>query len=154
MKEDLESLEEEFAIVTRKLERFDQSFKWVNGMYRKVASILQRAEISPLQAFEAFDKDQGGTLDKDEFFEAMTGNLKMEITRGEYELLWSALDADRSGDIDYKEFVRKLQRYGLRNIGREENILYTFAKTMKKANMKISEMFQMFDKQNRGYITR
>jgi len=84
----------------------------------------------------------------------MTGNLKMEITRGEYELLWSALDADRSGDIDYKEFVRKLQRYGLRNIGREENILYTFAKTMKKANMKISEMFQMFDKQNRGYITR
>ena len=75
LKEEKESLEEEFEIVTRGLERYDPTFKWVNSMYRRIANILHRAEVTPLQAFEAFDRDMGGTLDKNEFQDALITKL-------------------------------------------------------------------------------
>ena len=47
-----------------------------------------------------------------------------DITPAEIDRIWTHLDVDGSNDVDYREFVRKLERYGLRNVGKEENILY------------------------------
>ena len=56
--------------------------------------------------------------------------------------------------MDYKEFVRKLEQYGVRNLGRNENILYQLAKAMQRQNIEMSNFFEMIDKHGRGYITR
>ena len=60
-------MQEEFEIVKKRLETYDPLFKWENQIYQKIANILKRAQVSPLQAFEEFDEDKNGTLEKSEF---------------------------------------------------------------------------------------
>ena len=138
LEEDKEALEEEFETVKRRLESRDPEFKWVNSILSKIANILKRAEITALQAFEEFDEDGNGTMDRAEFMSACEKLRLYDITPEEIDVLWRNIDVDNSGDIDYREFVRKLERYGLRNIGREENILYQLATVIKKADIKLS----------------
>lgn len=124
LQEDKDALEEEFESIKRRLEARDPAFKWVNAILSKIAGILRRAEITPLQAFEAFDEDGNGTLDRAEFTQALEKLRLDDITPAEIDRIWTHLDVDGSNDVDYREFVRKLERYGLRNVGKEENILY------------------------------
>ena len=53
-----------------------------------------------------------------------------DLTDREMNMIWQSLDANNSGNVDYKEFVRKLEQYGVKNLGRNENILYQLAKAM------------------------
>jgi hypothetical protein len=39
----------------RRLEHWDESFKWENKVFNKIAQVLQRAKVSPQAAFEQFD---------------------------------------------------------------------------------------------------
>jgi len=93
-------------------------------------------------------------LDKEEFMNALEKLNFDDISIQELDVLWKNLDQDGSGDIDYREFVRKLERYGLRNIGKQENIMYQLAKVMKKKDIKLVQFFDMFNRHERGYITR
>ena len=77
IQEDKESLEEEFDIIRKRLENFDPMFKFENQIYQKIANILKRANVSPLQAFEEFDEDKSGTLDKAELKEAIYEKLRV-----------------------------------------------------------------------------
>ena len=115
---------------------------------------MKRAQITALDAFEEFDNDGSGTLNKEEFILALEKLNFDDITIQELDILWKNIDQDGSGDIDYREFVRKLERYGLRNIGKQENIMYQLAKVMKKKDIKLVQFFDMFDRHERGYITR
>ena len=63
-------------------------------------------------------------MNKSEFQEALNNLRVTDITQRDFEVLWKSLDADDSGSIDYKEFVRKLEQYGVKNLGHEEFILY------------------------------
>jgi len=153
--EDKEAIEEEFEIVKRRLENFDHVFKWENAIYQKVANILKRAGVSPLQAFQEFDYDGNGTLSRIEFENALDQKLRVyDLTPREIEIMYNSLDTDGSNAIDYKEFMRKLERYGVKNMGREEHILYQLAKTMHKVNMDMAKFFEMIDKHGRGYISK
>jgi len=155
MKHDKDALEEEFEIVKKRLEGYDPLYKWENAIYQKIANMLKRAGVSPLQAFEAFDEDKNGSLSKNEFMSALTEKLRVyDLSHREAEILYNSLDNDRSGSIDYREFVRKLEQYGVKNLGREEFILYQLAKTMQKTNMSMANFFEMIDKHGRGYISR
>ena len=57
IQEEKEALEEEFEIIKKRLEHFDLAFKFENQIYQKIANILNRANVSPLQAFQEFDED-------------------------------------------------------------------------------------------------
>ena len=82
-----------------------------------------------MQAFEEFDEDGSGTLDKAEMKDAIFEKLRVhDITTHEFEILWASLDTDESNSVDYHEFVRKLEQYGVKNLGKEEFILYQLAK--------------------------
>lgn len=48
LKDEKEQLEEEFEIIKKRLENLDQVFKWENTIYKKVANILKRAQVSPV----------------------------------------------------------------------------------------------------------
>lgn len=124
-----EQLEEEFEIIKTRLENLDQTFKWENSIYKKVANILKRAQVSPVQAFQEFDENGDGVLTKAEFHTAIFEKLRIyDVTTAEFEILWESLDADHSGTIDYKEFVRKLEQYGVKNLSKEEFILLQMVK--------------------------
>ena len=51
----------------KRLEHWDDSFKWENEIFRKIAQTLMRAKVSPQTAFAEFDDDGSGTLEKPEF---------------------------------------------------------------------------------------
>ena len=155
VKEDKEVVEQEFFIVKKRLEDLDPVYKWENAIYQKIANMLKRAQVSPLQAFEAFDADKNGTLCKQEFIDALEQKMRLyDMSHHEMSRLFDSLDANGDGKVDYHEFVRKLQQYGVRNLGRDEFILYQLAKTMQKINMSMADFFGMVDKQERGYISR
>jgi len=51
--------------------------------------------VSPLQAFEEFDEDKSGTLDKAELINAIEEKLRVyDITQREFDILWNSLDND------------------------------------------------------------
>lgn len=77
-----------------------------------------------------------------------------DLSVKEFEILWNSLDFDNSNSIDYKEFSRKLEQYGVKNLGKEEFILYQLAKYMQRAGLSMDRYFDMFDKHERGYISR
>ena len=58
------------------------------------------------QWFDAIDVDAGGTLDEDEVFRAVRRMLPSEdVSRGLIGDLFREIDVDRSGDIDFDEFL-------------------------------------------------
>ena len=155
VREDKDVIEQEFFIVRKRLEDLDPVYKWENAIYQKIANMLKRAQVSPLQAFEAFDSDRSGTLSKQEFIDALEQKMRLyDMSHQEMSRLYDSLDGNSDGKVDYREFVRKLQQYGVRNLGRDEFILYQLAKTMQKINMSMADFFSMVDKQERGYISR
>lgn len=54
-------------------------------------------------AFQHFDKDGTGTLEKDEFKSAVK-ELGFNLTSGEMENLWAVVDKDASDKVDLEEF--------------------------------------------------
>lgn len=116
---------------------------------------MKRAQVSPVQAFQEFDDNGDGVLTKAEFHTAMYEKLRIyDMTTKEFEILWESLDADHSGTIDYKEFVRKLEQYGVKNLSKEEFILLQMIKACHKSNISMAQFFDMFDKKGRGYFSR
>ena len=67
------------------------------------------------------------------------------MTEDEFRILFNALDNDHSGRIDYKEFARKMERYGVTNLGREQYILYYLAKNIPKFGLNLAEFFDLVD---------
>lgn len=52
----------------------------------------------------------------------MLSALKLNLSPKEEQVVWQALDVDKSGTVDFGEFQRKLEHYGVRNQSREEFI--------------------------------
>jgi hypothetical protein len=57
-KNEIMNLEEEYEIIAARLELKDKIFKWEQSIFKKIAQKLKRLNISPLQAFEAFDENR------------------------------------------------------------------------------------------------
>ena len=51
----------------KRLEKHDSIFKWENQIFTKIGSIFKRSKVNPQQAFEHFDDNKDGVMDKDEF---------------------------------------------------------------------------------------
>lgn len=78
-----------------------------------------------------------------------------DLSAQELDVLWESFDADRSGSIDYKEFVRKLERYGVRSRSREETIIYQMIDAVQRSKVKsLNGLFELIDKSGRGFISR
>ena len=58
-----------------------------------------------------------------------------------------SIDYDNSGNINYREFVRKLSRHGVKSRSKEEQIIYLIVDALKKAGIRsLSDAFELFDK--------
>ena len=57
-----------------------------------------------LQAFRAFDEDDSGELDKEEFLQAVGLLLDIDLNTNQQNKLWNKVDEDGSGSVDLDEF--------------------------------------------------
>ena len=65
--------------------------------------------------FRSWDTDASGSVTKKEFRKGIASALKVEPTLEELAALFSFLDPDGSGSIDYRELDAKLHRRNVRH---------------------------------------
>ncbi len=89
-----------------------------------------------LELFQSFDKNGDGVLSKEEIFEGYKASLGEIEARKECERIMSEIDIDKSGTIDYNEFLIAAT-----------NRQYVLNKE------KLEQTFKMFDKDGNGSIS-
>lgn len=116
--------------------RVDQTLK--QATYAFIASqLLSKAEKDNLaKVFKAFDKNGDGKLSIQEVKEGYLEHYGKVMSDEEVEQMFNAVDTDRSGFIDYSEFVVAAMN---------ERQLTT--------NDKLQAAFKMFDKDGSGIIS-
>ena len=66
-------------------------------------ALVQRLRIR--KEFERFDKDNSGFITKQELLEVLKARGIQTVTLEQIDELLKEIDKDRSGEIDYEEFV-------------------------------------------------
>ena len=103
-----------------------------------IASRLQENEVDDLkEIFMAFDKDNDGQINYQEFEQGLMKLKSKEIQCNEFSSYFSSIDTDKNGKIDYTEFLASVLK---RKIYLKEERLY--------------EAFSMLDKEGNGKITK
>jgi len=116
--------------------RADQKLK--QATFAFIASqLLTKAEKENLaRIFKAIDKNGDGKLSKEEIFEGYDQFFGKNLDKNEIEKMFDAVDIDKSGYIDYSEFVVAAMN--------EKQLL---------TNEKLQSAFKMFDKDGSGLIS-
>ncbi len=116
--------------------RADQKLK--QATFAFIASqLLTKSEKENLaKIFKAIDKNGDGKLSKEEIFEGYDKFFGKHMEKEDLEKMFDAVDIDKSGFIDYSEFVVAAMN---------EKTLLT--------NEKLQSAFKMFDKDGSGYIS-
>ena len=102
-----------------------------------VNHLLSKEEKNELlEMFQSFDKNGDGVLSKEEIFEGYKQTMDEEEARIEVERIMNEIDIDKSGTIDYNEF------------------LIAATNRQKVLNQeKLEQTFKMFDKDGNGSIS-
>ena len=83
--------------------------EWLKTFYHNIIvnfrCELRKNFLTPKAAFNHFEVDRDGSLDKDEVARALE-ILKIDIKYFEY--VWLTLDVDNSGSVEYAEFVQSM----------------------------------------------
>mmetsp|Transcript_7355 Transcript_7355/g.10908 ORF Transcript_7355/g.10908 Transcript_7355/m.10908 type:complete len:476 (-) Transcript_7355:613-2040(-) len=99
--------------VKKQQKRYKEQF--VRGIARNI-TIAPSAGMIPadkLKAeFDHIDKNKGGTITKDELKEFMDTGKFGTISEKDFEAMWSAMDVDGSGEVDFVEFTTFLGSCG------------------------------------------
>ena len=124
------------ALSNLKTFRADQKLK--QATYAFIASqLLTKTEKENLaKIFKAIDKNGDGKLSKEEILEGYDLFFGKHLDKDEVEKMFDAVDIDRSGFIDYSEFVIAAMN--------EKSLL---------TNEKLQSAFKMFDKDGSGLIS-
>ncbi|GAB2210464.1 hypothetical protein Droror1_Dr00015730 [Drosera rotundifolia] len=124
------------AVLTR-MKQFKAMNKLKKVALKVMAENLAEEEIIGLkEMFNNIDTDRSGTITLEELKTGLA-RLGSKISEGEIKQLMDAADVDKSGMIDYIEFITAtMHRHRLE---KEDNLF---------------KAFQFFDKDNSGYITR
>jgi Ca2+-binding EF-hand superfamily protein len=152
--DDKAETEADLDMIKKRLESVDVNYRWENAIFNKIVAILKRLKISPDQAFKHFDKNGDGRLSRQEFVSALDQMRVNELTAKEIDILISSMDIDQDNCIKYKEFVRRLGRYGVKSITSEEQIIYVLNEAIRKSGMNLSETFEIIDKEGDGVISK
>jgi len=102
-----------------------------------VNHLLSKEEKNELlELFQSFDKNGDGVLSKEEIFEGYKATLGEIEAKKEVERIMTEIDIDRSGTIDYNEFlIAATNRQSVLN------------------KEKLEQTFKMFDKDGNGSIS-
>ncbi|KAF7142011.1 hypothetical protein RHSIM_Rhsim06G0012400 [Rhododendron simsii] len=125
------------SAVLGRMKQFRAMNKLKKLALKVIAESLSEEEIKGLkQTFKNIDTDNSGSITYEELKAGLT-KLGSKLTESEITALMDAADVDKSGSIDYLEFITAtMHRHRLE----KEEHLY--------------QAFQFFDKDNSGFITR
>lgn len=151
-----EQTEDELEMIRSRLEALDPQFKWENEIFGKIVGILTKCKVSPAAAFQEFDVNKDGTLSRDEFRLALAKMRIQDLSEKDFDSLMRQVDTDGDGGIRYKEFVRKLQRHGVRSQTSEEQIIFAMMEALRRSKRITSLLgfFEIMDKTSSGYVSR
>lgn len=62
--------------------------------------------------FDRIDKDKGGTISKDELWKYITRGHMGTTSEKDFNAMWSVIDLDDSGEVDFMEFIAFLSNCG------------------------------------------
>ena len=65
-----------------------------------------------LKEFHHLDSDKGGTISKDEMTEWLKDGKLGEVSKSDFNVMWSAMDMDGNGEVDFIEFSTFLSGCG------------------------------------------
>ena len=125
---------------------FDGSFlkEYINSNHLKklvllyIASRIGDKEISELkEVFKAFDKNNDGQIDLEEFKKGLKEIKSQNFSEQEISEFFSSIDTDKNNKIDYTEFLAA-----------------TLEKKTYLQKERLFEAFCMIDKDNNGKITK
>jgi calcium-dependent protein kinase len=124
------------ALSNLKSFRADQKLK--QATFAFIASqLLTKSEKENLaRIFKAIDKNGDGKLSKEEIFDGYEQFFGKSMDKNDIDKMFDAVDIDKSGFIDYSEFVVASMN--------EKNLL---------TNEKLMSAFRMFDKDGSGFIS-
>ena len=91
----------------------------IHGVFWHIFSALERRRAKPLETFRTFDKDESGTITRNEFLDGC-GTMGYTISNTESHIIFETLDADGSGELDYRELVNHIKRAGRRGAPQHE----------------------------------
>lgn len=98
-------LKKEADIVLSRVKRFAQLDSFHAAILRLIAHHSHASEVSSLRAhFVRVDKDQSGTVDKEELTAAMKAN-GMDVSIEDLDDIFDALDSSGKGEIKYSEWI-------------------------------------------------
>ena len=80
----------------------------VQKMRSRLAARGSRGFIGLSRQFKIMDDDNSKSLDFNEFWKAMR-DFRVDITQDEAQILFNYVDADKSGHINYEEFVHRVR---------------------------------------------
>jgi calcium-dependent protein kinase len=103
------------------------------------SQLLSKAEKEKLsRVYKVIDETGEGKLDKDELLEAFKKYLEYSaFSKDEIDLIFSCIDFDKSGFIDYSEFMIAAMN--------QEDLL---------SDIKLQSAFKIFDRNRSGTITK
>jgi Ca2+-binding EF-hand superfamily protein len=140
--------------VRSRLENIDPAYRQMNQVYYKMVQQLKQRKISIISAFEQFDLNGDGNLDRTEFYKALDMMGLGSLTNHEFEIVLGGLDMDNNGKVSYKEFNRKLQACGYRRMSKQEELIMHIINKLRKLQMSKAELFDLINKDGEGLITR
>ena len=65
-----------------------------------------------LKEFHHLDSNKGGTISKDEMTEWLKDGKLGEVSKSDFNAMWSAMDMDGNGEVDFIEFSTFLSGCG------------------------------------------
>jgi Ca2+-binding EF-hand superfamily protein len=81
-------------------------------------------------------------LTRDEFIKALDMLKITDLSNNEIDILMGSIDVDKDNYVQYKEFVRKLSRHGVKNRTTEEQVIYLLMESLKKSGIRsLTEAF-------------
>lgn len=101
---------------------------WKEAVFAMMrAKIVQQGIVDDVAAFKEFDANSDGSLTKDEFIEfankiGLCGEKSPGLLTAELEALYEACDKDGNGEIDFQEFVQRMDIKGMADLTSDPNL--------------------------------
>ncbi|KAL4439078.1 hypothetical protein ABPG74_008853 [Tetrahymena malaccensis] len=121
---------------------------------RSMQEIVQSHNLNVNHIFDKFDKDKGGSLDEQEFFQFIV-SIDPRITSFESKAIFRVVDTSNDKKISLQEFASIFCQYDFADIDDPAQILITDLKEIIKANqLNLKEIFSNFDKDKLGTLDK
>lgn len=153
LENELVEVELELEVMKKRLEQLDPHFKKYMSVFQQIVDVIKEQQISPLSAFKMFDSNDDGKISKNEFATALR-NMKVILVPEEIEILFLFIDLDGTGNIEYKEFLRRLRRSGIQIRRKEDDLIFSLYKAIKEVGLTLEQAFEAFDRNGDNMISK